>query len=125
MLLCLCLLWIWADSEQLHVNECSQLAVIVRAGAMELSVNRAQWFPMRVFCVPLNRRDSPGCRCHTKIIKIQRRDEYRGRLLVFMPEKAPKQQSVSLAFDNDLSVHRCGWQSTALKPWVSGCFFLF
>ena len=37
-----CLLWIWADSEQLHVNEYSQLAVIVGAGAMEPSVNRAE-----------------------------------------------------------------------------------
>ena len=32
---CVYLLWIWADSEQLHANEWPQLAVIVGAGAME------------------------------------------------------------------------------------------
>lgn len=36
------LLWIWADSEQLHVNDCPHLVVIVGAGAMELSVSRLE-----------------------------------------------------------------------------------
>lgn len=36
------LFWIWADSEQWHESECPQLAVIVGAGAMEPSVNRAE-----------------------------------------------------------------------------------
>lgn len=36
------LLWIWADSEQLHVNDCPHLVVIVGVGAMELSVSRLE-----------------------------------------------------------------------------------
>ena len=50
------------------------------------------------------------------VVDIQRWSRYRGEMRAeadccrcFTPEKAPKQQSV---FDNDLSIHRCGWQST-------------
>lgn len=57
---CVRLLWIRADSEQLHVNECPRLAVIVWEGAAEPSVSRAECFPMRAFCVALNRQGQPG-----------------------------------------------------------------
>lgn len=103
---CVCLLWMWADTEQLRVNECPQLAVIVGAGAVEPSVGRAEWFPMRAFCVALNSRDSSGCRYHTEVIEIASGNGGQSRQLAhFTPEKKPK-QSVALAPDNDLSITR-------------------
>ena len=69
------------------------------------------------FVSPMNSRDNPGCRYHTEVIKIPRRDECTGQIAgdvsrLGEKKKNPKQQSVALACDNDLSMRRCGRGST-------------
>lgn len=88
--------------------------MIVGAGAIEPSVSRADWFRVRVFCVPLNSRENPGFRYHTEVIKILSIGKSKGRLLVtFHAWKEPKTTISSTRIWFDLSIHRCGWWSTS------------
>lgn len=69
------LLWIWADSEQLHVNDCPHLVVIVGAGAVELRLAGLNDFLWRPFVCPWIAWDNPGCPYHTEGISMPSRNK--------------------------------------------------
>ena len=81
------------------------------------------------FVSPMNNRDNPGCRYHTEVIKIPRRDECTGQIagdVSRLGEKKKKTQNNNQWHSHVIMISQCVvvGGGAQLKPSVGGVFSL-